>query len=203
VLQLFEDRQPRKRLVGRERFANEARFLRSWLERPLLTGSVTPSGRFLADAMASYVHPRRKGPIVELGPGTGPVTEALLRKGIEQERLILVEYSEDFCQLLKRRYPRATIIQGDAYEAGEVLSGVLEEPCAAVLSSLPLLTKPMHQRVDLLAAAHDMLGPNAPFVQFTYGVKPPIPTADHYTVTPSDRIWLNFPPARVWVYRRP
>ena len=61
----------------------------------------------------------------------------------------------------------------------------------------------MQQRVDLLAAAHDLLDRNAPFVQFTYGVKPPIPTADHYTVTPSDRIWLNFPPARVWVYRRP
>ncbi len=203
MLQLSEDGSPRKRLIGRGRFANEARFLRSWFERPLLTGAVTPSGRFLADAMASYIHPRRKGPVVELGPGTGPVTEALLRRGIEQERLILVEYSEDFCQLLKRRYPRATIIQGDAYGAGEVLADVVKEPCAAVLSSLPLLTKPMAQRIELLAAAHDLLDRNAPFVQFTYGVKPPIPTADHYTVTPSDRIWLNFPPARVWVYRRP
>lgn len=203
MFQLSENGSPRRRLFGRERFANEVRFLKSWFERPLLTGSVTPSGRFLADAMASYIHPRRKGPVVELGPGTGPVTEALLRRGIEQERLILVEYSEEFCQLLKRRYPRATIIQGDAYEAGEVLSGVVKDPCAAVLSSLPLLTKPMEQRVDLLAATHELLDRNAPFVQYTYGMKPPIPSADHYTVTPSDRIWLNFPPARIWVYRRP
>jgi len=203
VLQLSEDGSPRRRLFGRERFANEVRFLRSWFERPLLTGSVTPSGRFLADAMASHIHPRREGPVVELGPGTGPVTEALLRRGIEQERLVLVEYSEEFCRLLQRRYPRATIIQGDAYEAGEVLSGVVKEPCAAVLSSLPLLTKPMERRVGLLAAAHDLLGRNAPFVQYTYGMKPPIPSADHYTVTPSDRIWLNVPPARIWVYRRP
>ncbi|TDR94615.1 class I SAM-dependent methyltransferase [Enterovirga rhinocerotis] len=202
MLQFTGDRS-RRRSPDRPRFENETRFLRSWFERPLLTGAVAPSGRFLADAMASYVHPRRNGQIVELGPGTGPVTEALLRRGIEQERLVLVEYSADFCALLKRRYPRATIIQGDAYAAGEVLADVVQEPCAAVLSSLPLLNKPLDQRIGLLHAAHDMLDRNAPFVQFTYGVKAPIPSAEHYTTTPSDRIWLNFPPARVWVYRRP
>jgi phosphatidylethanolamine/phosphatidyl-N-methylethanolamine N-methyltransferase len=45
--------------------------------------------------------------------------------------------------------------------------------------------------------------PSAPFVQFTYGVAPPIPARPRdYTVTGSNRVWLNLPPARVWVYRR-
>lgn len=170
-----------------------------------MTGAVAPSGRFLADRMASYIDPRRPGPVIELGPGTGPVTEAVLRRGVEQERLVLVEYNPDFCQLLKRRFPRATIVQGDAYEADEVLAEVVTEPCSGVISSLPLFTKPVEQRLALMAAAHDMLHPDAPFIQFTYAVVPPIPVkaATGYTATASERIWRNVPPARVWVYRRP
>ena len=194
---------PRRRLLGRERFEHETRFLRNWFESPILTGAVAPSGKLLARTMASYVDPRRPGPVVELGPGTGPVTDALISRGVEQERLVLVEYNADFCKLLQRRFPRATIIQGDAYEAGEVLADVVTESCAGVISSLPLLTKPVERRLQLLLAAQDMLHPNAPFIQFTYGVRPPIPAClGGFTATPSERIWLNFPPARVWVYRR-
>lgn len=154
--------------------------------------------------MASYVDPRVRGPVVELGPGTGPVTDALLARGIEQERLVLVEYNPDFCQLLKRRFPRATIVQGDAYDIRDTLAGVVTDRCAGCLSSLPLFTKPMEQRIDMLAAAQDVLQPNAPFIQFTYAVVSPVPTRDvDYSAAASERIWRNMPPARVWVYRRP
>lgn len=155
--------------------------------------------------MASYIDPRRTGQVVELGPGTGPVTAALIRRGVEQERLVLVEYNPDFCQLLTRRFPRATVIQGDAYRAGDVLAEIVTEPCAGVLSSLPLLNKPPEQRLELLSAAQDLMHPNAPFIQFTYSVvKPPIARCPElFTATPSERVWLNMPPARVWVYRRP
>ena len=64
------------------RLSDEARFIRSWLENPLLAGAITPSGRFLARAMAHCVDPAAQGPIVELGPGTGPVTQALLARGV-------------------------------------------------------------------------------------------------------------------------
>ncbi len=186
-----------------ERFEDEARFLRSWLERPLVTGAVTPSSRMLARTMASYVDPRMPGPVIELGPGTGPVTDALVRRGIAQDRLVLVEYNPDFCQLLKRRFPKATIIQGDAYDIGEALGEVLTEPAAATVSSLPLFTKPMEQRLDLLTAAQDVMHANAPFIQFTYAVVPPLPArSKHYTARGSNRVWLNLPPARVWVYRK-
>ena len=204
MLQLSQRPRPRKRDFGRDRFADEAAFLRSWLERPLVTGAVTPSGKALARTMASYVDPRTRGPIVELGPGTGPVTDALVRRGIEQERLVLVEYNPDFCKLLARRFPRATIVQGDAYDIRETLAEVLHEPCAGIVSSLPLFTKPLEQRHALLAEAQDLMHPGAPFVQFTYAVVPPVPPQPgRYTATPSERIWLNLPPARVWVYRRP
>lgn len=190
----------------RDPLEDEARFLRSWFERPLVTGAVTPSGKMLARTMASYVDPRVSGPVIELGPGTGPVTEALIRRGVEQERLILVEYNPDFCKLLQKRFPRATILRGDAYNIRETFGTRLTEKAAAMVSSLPLFTKPLEQRLDLLNAAHEMMHPSAPFVQFTYAVVPPIPArcdAGTYTASRSNRVWLNLPPARVWVYRRP
>ena len=65
------------------RLDDEVRFIRSWFEKPLAIGAVTPSGKVLARTIASYVDPTATGPIVELGPGTGPVTEALVAQGIE------------------------------------------------------------------------------------------------------------------------
>lgn len=206
VLQSFKPLQRKpfgKPLPGRDQ-DDETRFLRSWLERPLVTGAVTPSGKMLARTMASYVDPRLPGPIVELGPGTGPVTEALVRRGVAQDRLVLIEFNPEFCTLLRRRFPKATIIRGDAYDIGAALDGVVGEKAAATVSSLPLLTKPIDQRLTLLDAAHRLMHPGAPFIQFTYAVTPPIPTrSKSYTASGSNRVWLNLPPARVWVYRRP
>src|SRR5580658_10400197 len=74
------------------RLDDEVRFIRSWIERPLSIGAVTPSGKILARTMARYVDPDSDGPVVELGPGTGPVTEALVEAGVAPSRLVLVEF---------------------------------------------------------------------------------------------------------------
>ena len=187
--------------------ADEARFLRNWLKNPLVAGAVSPSGRALARTMARCVDPLGEGPVIELGPGTGPVTEALIAHGVAEERLVLVEYDAAFCRLLARRFPLARIIQGDAYNLAVTLHGVLFAPAAAIVSSLPLLTKPELQRAALLEAALDLAQPDAPFIQFTYGAAPPIPrklsnAAFAYHAQGSPPVWLNLPPARVWVYAR-
>ena len=96
MLQSFQRPSQRKLPLGKDRFQDEAQFLRLWLERPLAIGAVMPSGKVLARNMASYVDPRIPGPIVELGPGTGPVTDALIRRGVAQDRLILVEFNPEF-----------------------------------------------------------------------------------------------------------
>jgi phosphatidylethanolamine/phosphatidyl-N-methylethanolamine N-methyltransferase len=184
------------------RLDDEVRFIASWLQHPLKMGAVSPSGRALARAVAAEIDPSIPGPIVELGPGTGPVTEALVERGIAPERLVLVEYDPEFCALLRRRYPAATVIQGDAYTLGDTLSGIIKEPLAAIASCLPLMTRPLSVRVRLLNAAIRMLQPGAPFVQFTYAMTAPIPSRKRrYRITSSPRIWKNLPPARVWVYR--
>lgn len=186
------------------RLDDEVRFIRSWLEKPLAIGAVTPSSRILARMMASYVDPEIPGPIVELGPGTGPVTEALVARGIEPKRLVLVEFNANFCRLLRSRYPEATVVQGDAYNLKRLLESLLRQPAAAVVSGLPLLTKPLRTRLRLINDVFTLLRPDAPFIQFTYSMTtPPIPKGLARVETEaSDRIWLNFPPARVWVYRR-
>ncbi|KAA5602952.1 class I SAM-dependent methyltransferase [Blastochloris sulfoviridis] len=185
------------------RLDDEVRFLQSWFQRPLITGAVAPSGRALARAMAEQVDLSRPGAVIELGPGTGAVTEALIARGLSTERLVLVEFNDQFCRLLARRYPAATVVQGDAYALTRALHHQLTEPAAAVVSSLPLFTKPLPQRLSLLDAAFRMMHPGAPFIQFTYAVVPPIPKhAGDYSAHVSPRIWMNVPPARVWVYRR-
>lgn len=185
------------------RFDDEVRFIRSWLERPLSTGAVAPSSKILARAMARYVDPNSDGPVVELGPGTGPVTEALLEAGVAPSRLVLVEFNPAFCRILRARYPAATVVQGDAYSLRRLLEALLIQPAAAVVSGLPLVTKPIKMRLRLLRDAFDLMVPGAPFVQFTYSVASPVPRRDGgFSAEASERIWLNLPPARVWVYRR-
>ena len=182
---------------------DEVRFLRSLIERPLATGAVAPSGKFLARAMARYVDPASNGPVVELGPGTGPVTEALVKAGVAPSRLVLVEFNPAFCKILHARYPEATVVQGDAYSLRRLLETLLLQPAAAVVSSLPLITKPLRMRLRLVRDAFDLMLPGAPFVQFTYSVASPVPTRlASFTAEASERIWLNLPPARVWVYRK-
>lgn len=181
---------------------DELRFIRSWLEQPLATGAVAPSSKALARTMAGYVDCRLDGPVVELGSGTGAVTEALVEHGVEVSRLVLIEFNPEFCRLLRARYPEAVVMQGDAYALQRLLRDFA--PAAAVVSGLPLMTKPFRLRNKLIADALDLMAPGAPFIQFTYAmVGSPITKRPPGVVAEVSRpIWMNLPPARVWVYRR-
>ena len=185
------------------RLDDEVRFLRSWIEKPLHMGAVMPSGKVLARTVASYVDHQSTAPVIELGPGTGAITDALLARGVLEKRLVLVEFDPGFCALLRERYPQATVVQGDAYALRDTLWDVLKKPASAVVSGLPLVTKPMLTRLKLIREAFTAMSAGAPFVQFTYSVAPPIPkTLPGVSTEASERIWMNLPPARVWVYRK-
>ncbi len=179
-------------------------FLRTLLENPRLTGAVAPSGPHLARAMARAAATARDGLIVELGPGTGPVTKALIEQGFSRERLVLVEYDPAFCRMLRQRFAPARVVQGDAYDLPTTLADLAGLRIAAIVSSLPLLNQPPPLRVKLIDDAFELMGPTGVFVQFTYGLKSPIPREaclDKYAGHGSAPIWRNLPPARVWSYR--
>jgi phosphatidylethanolamine/phosphatidyl-N-methylethanolamine N-methyltransferase len=193
---------------ARASLVDNARFIRQWIENPRLIGAVSPSGRALARTMAGFVDLNRDGPIVELGPGTGPVTQALLARGVAPDRLVLVEYESRFCHLLAERFPGVNIVQGDAYGLKATLEGKVVGRISTVVSSLPLLVRPERDRVELLHQAFELMGDDGLFIQFTYGLtKSPMPlhargVTGAYVGKGSAPVMLNIPPARVWRYRK-
>lgn len=189
-------------------FEEETRFFRALIENPLATGAVSPSGKALARTMASYVDVSVPGLVIELGPGTGPVTQALLDRGVAPERLVLIEYDPSFCRMLERKFPGVKVVQGDAYNIVRTLGAeILDRPVAAVVSSLPLLNRPEHDRIGLVREAFELLDPRGNFIQFTYGMVSPIPRRSKngqsvaFSAQASAPVWMNLPPARVFSYR--
>ena len=156
--------------------------------------------RVVARAMAAETDPAHAGRILELGPGTGVVTEALIARGFAPERIVAIEFDEHFALALRDRCPGATVIHGDAFHLANSLSD--DERFAAAVSSLPLLNFPLTSRQSLIADAFARLEPGAPFIQFSYGLNPPVAVPDGACVRRTARVWLNLPPAKVWVYRR-
>lgn len=181
---------------------DQARFIRQWLGNPKSIGAVAPSGPDLACAMARFLDPSDGGRVVELGPGTGVVTDAILKRGIDPQQLTSIEYCADFAGLLGKRFPDVHIVRGDAYDLEGSL-GADGLGLAGVVSSLPLFTSAYEKRRALIISALDRLAPGAPFIQFSYALMPPVRAeAGRFTVTKTGWILNNVPPARVWVYRK-
>jgi len=177
-------------------------FWKALLTRPRHVGAIVPSGPVLANAMAAQVDPNVPGPILELGPGTGVVTQALTARGIAPERIVAVEYDPEFAAMVQRRFPKVTVIRGDAFDLDKTLAAHPMAPLAAAVSSLPLVNFPHELRSKVLRDVFSRLAPGAPFVQFSYRFGPPLPPPDGVTLRKAAVIWRNLPPARVWVYRR-
>jgi phosphatidylethanolamine/phosphatidyl-N-methylethanolamine N-methyltransferase len=173
-------------------------FLRGLIARPRNVAAITPSSPALARAIALQVDPDVPGPVLELGPGTGVVTEALIERGIAPERITTIEFDADFARLVRTRLPQVRVIEGDAFDLP--LAGAA--PLAGVVSGLPLLNHPVERRRALIESALERLVPGAPFVQLSYGARPPIPAPDGVTLARAALVLRNLPPARVWTYRR-
>jgi phosphatidylethanolamine/phosphatidyl-N-methylethanolamine N-methyltransferase len=184
-------------------------FLKRWLRRPLSMGSVVPSGRLLAEAMARTtleVSRNRDGHVVELGAGTGQVTQALLAAGIAPQRLAMVERDAELARFLRRHFPAPKTVEGDAMRLPDLLRDFGVAKVAAVVSSLPLLSLPAEVVDGIVRGVFAALPPGAALVQFTYGPTPPVPRAlrDNLRLvgTHGPRIWRNVPPAVVWTFRK-
>jgi phosphatidylethanolamine/phosphatidyl-N-methylethanolamine N-methyltransferase len=180
--------------------AEHLHFLKGLLARPKNVGAIAPSSPRLARAIAREIDPKVEGPVLELGPGTGVVTEALIERGIAPERITAIEYDADFAKMVADRFPTVNVVRGDAFDLARTLGS--GEPFAAIVSGLPLLNHPVERRHALIEGALARLKPGAPYVQFSYGTKPPIPAPAGATVKRAALVLMNLPPARVWVYRR-
>jgi len=184
-------------------FDEELRFFKTWMDKPKAMGAVLPTSNVTARKMASLIDETSSAPILELGPGTGVITKAILEKGVKPEDLYSVEYTQEFIPQLKEDFPGVNILHGDAFHLDDVLPDLGEQKFGAIISAIPLLNFPKEGRVDLLNSMLDRLQPGRPFVQISYGPKSPIPpNFSTYTVEPLSWMARNLPPARLWVYRR-
>ena len=180
-------------------------FLRRWLAHPLRMGAIAPSAPSLARAMAraAQVDNDAGSPLVELGPGTGSVTRALLAAGVPEERLVLVERDRHFHAWLQRHFPRATVLHSDARELDELLPQGQAGSVSTVVSSLPLNSLPKWERDEIVRAAFRVLSDDGCLVQYSYGVPSPLP-CEAFGLTGERMAFAaaNLPPATVWKFTR-
>lgn len=191
-------------MQAKRRIADDFRFFVGWLGRPKTTGSVIPTSWTMAKRMASVADPASALPVLELGPGTGVITRAILAHGVTPHRLVSLEYSAEFYERLRRTIHGVNFIKGDAFNLDASLGHYASAKFDCVVSALPLLNFPMESRIALMEDLLDRVPSGRPVIQFSYGLKPSVPPGSgNYTVDRYDVVYRNFPPARLWLYKRP
>jgi phosphatidylethanolamine/phosphatidyl-N-methylethanolamine N-methyltransferase len=191
-------------LLAKLKLNAPALFLQELINCPRQVGAILPSSRNLAVAMAKWLPHHPDAYALELGPGTGAVSEALIERGLREDRLIAIEKSPKMADHLRLRFPRAKIINGDAFELDRLLKRYAPqaEKISTVISSLPLMNFPAHIAHDLARKIRAILPPGGKLVQYTYRITRTPKAAAHFDFVATDVIWLNFPPARVSVYQK-
>lgn len=190
-----------QRLV--QRFDDEIIFLKGMISSPDTVGSIIPTSRVTARCMADQIDTSSKLPVLELGPGTGVITKAILNRGIDPKDLYCVEYSDEFTRRLKIMLPDVNIINGDAFDLDNVLGDMRNAKFDTIITSMPLLNFPMMARKRLINDLLERMPDGRPIILFSYGATAPVPTeGEDFDVTSIRWVIRNVPPARVWAYTR-
>lgn len=186
-----------------KRFDDEIVFLKGMISSPDTVGSIIPTSRVTARCMADQIDLSSGLPVLELGPGTGVITKAILNHGIQAKELYCVEYSVEFTRRLRIMLPDVNVINGDAFDLDSVLGEMSGAQFDTIITSMPLLNFPMMARKQLINDLLDRIPDGRPIVLFSYGATAPVPTdGENYEVTSIKWIIRNVPPARIWAYRR-
>jgi phosphatidylethanolamine/phosphatidyl-N-methylethanolamine N-methyltransferase len=179
------------------------RFLLSWLDAPFAVGAVAPSSRSLARMMTREI--RAGSRVVELGPGTGSFTREILRHGVAERDLFLLERCPRFAARLERDFPGATVLCADATRPQEALAS-LRGSFDFVISGLPLVLFSRQQKARLLDECFGLLDEAGALYQFTYGGRCPLGRrlrGQHgVTARRIGFVALNLPPACVFRIER-
>lgn len=179
-------------------------FLKAFLADPVTTGSVWPSSAKMARHMAAHVHHDASQYIVELGPGTGCITQALLARGIAPNRIISVEINPRLVSFLQAKFPGVLVVEGDACKLTTLVPERVGQGgrVCGVISSLPLQNFGAELRLAVHQQVHDVLEPAGLYVQYTYSLASRRRPPDFFQKAAREIIWLNFPPARITAYRK-
>lgn len=186
-----------------KKFGEEIRFLKGMIDGPKKVGAILPTSAITSRRMASVIDMTSGLPVLELGPGTGVITKAILARGVLPQNLYSVEYSEDFAKLLSGKFPDVNIIHGDAFRLDETLGDDKHLTFDCVVCAIPLTLMPVAQRIALVEDLLNRIPSGRPIIQITYGPKSPVPAhKGNYEVQHYDFVMRNVPPAQLWIYRR-
>lgn len=184
-------------------------FVRGWLRDPVGVGLPFPSSGATARRLARAAFDAAiagGGPVLELGAGTGAVTEALIEcRGATTDRIVAVERDVELCRALERRFPGLQVLQGDALQVGTVLRQAGISSVCVVVSGLPMRAISSAAAGRYYSAAFEAMPPGGAIIQYTYGFRPPVDprvTSPALEATFVAREWRNFPPMGIWRYRR-
>ncbi|MFN7090671.1 MAG: phospholipid N-methyltransferase PmtA, partial [Allorhizobium sp.] len=181
----------------------EIRFFKGMMQGPKLVGAIVPTSSVTAKRMASVIEPKSGLPVLELGPGTGVITKQILARGVPAEKIVSVEYSEDFYRRLVEDYAGVNFIHGDAFDLKNILGDFADKTFDCVISAVPMLSFPMEARIQLLEDLLSRIPEGRPVVQITYGpISPIIAKPDRYHIQHFDFVVRNIPPAQLWIYRK-
>lgn len=182
-------------------------FLRSWLRDPMGVGLPFPSSpwtaRRLARAALDAAIPGG-GPVLELGAGTGAVTQALVDLGCPIPHIVAVEQDVELCRSLEQRFPGLQVLQGDALALGRTLARGGPSSARVVISGLPMRAIPSAAATRCYGDAFDVMPSDGSIIQYTYGLRPPVDprVMAALEATFVGREWRNFPPMGIWRYSR-
>ncbi|MGC6331103.1 class I SAM-dependent methyltransferase [Rhizorhabdus sp. FW153] len=178
-----------------------AAFLRAWARDPLGIAAVAPSGPSLARLITAHITPDM-APVIELGPGTGVFTKALLDRGLQQSDLILIENEADFARMLETRFPQARIVRGDAAGVHRHRALFVNGLAGATISGLPILSMNVSQQMKILRGCFDLMRPGGRLYQFSYSPVCPVrkPVMDRLGLKARrlSSTLRNLPPAAVY-----
>ncbi len=142
-------------------------FLQGFLKRPREVGSIVPSSRFLERRIVRSVGVDRAKVIIELGPGTGGTTRALLRAMRPDARLVAIEINPRFVKLLQRdRDPRLSVHQGSAADIASILERKGLGQADVILSGIPFSTMTRRIGLEILRSVHDSLSEGGVFLAY-------------------------------------
>ncbi|MCA3266074.1 MAG: methyltransferase domain-containing protein [Azospirillum sp.] len=177
-------------------------FLKTWFKSPLGVAAWAPSSDALGRTMARIAGLGPEDTVVELGGGTGTVTRAILDSGVRPENLAIVEREPAFEAHLRRRFPRAHVVAGDARGFGWLLAPIPLPRVTAVISTLPIVWFDADAQRRILNQAFALMEPGGRFLQLTNQFAPPIPRAAGTLARRAAFVWANLPPSSIWVYER-
>ena len=178
-------------------------FFKQWLRSPKSMGSIIPSSRHLARAIAKEVVCDNDQWIVELGGGTGAITQGLIEHGFPRERLAVIELDGSLATYLKDRLPGCCVIQGDATRLDEILPHYGIGEIGTVVSGLPMVGMPFEFQRAIIDQGFKTVRNGGFMLQYSYSPVPPVPAKKLGLEAKIARfVFLNLPPAYVWKYTR-